>query len=60
MGAVVLSPSVRPGTVSDEPYNHYSLLRSIEDLLGLTHLGFAGQAGLQPFGPDVFNAGRRP
>jgi hypothetical protein len=44
-------------------YNHYSALRSYEDLLGLTtggtdgygHLGFAAAPGLLPFGPDVFN-----
>jgi hypothetical protein len=53
-GTVVLSPMVRPGTVSDEPYNHYSLLRTIEDLFRVTHLGFAGQPGLRPFGSDVF------
>jgi hypothetical protein len=41
--------------VTKQPYNHYSLLRSIEDNFGLLHLGYAGQAGLQPFGPDVLN-----
>jgi len=55
IGAVVLSPLVKPGTVSNKPYNHYSLLRSIEDWFGLPHLGYAGQKGLRPFGPDVFN-----
>ena len=35
MGAVVLSPFVSPGTQSDVPYNHYSLLRTIEDLFAL-------------------------
>jgi hypothetical protein len=43
-------------------YNHYSALRSYEDLLGLTtggsdgegHLGFAASKGLVPFGTDVF------
>jgi hypothetical protein len=54
-GTVVLGPNVRPGTVSDEPYNHYSLLRTFEDLYGLTHLGYAGQAGLRSFGVDIFN-----
>ena len=54
IGAVVLSPFVEPGTVSQEPYNHYSLLRSIEDWFGLPHLGYAGQQGLRPFGSDVF------
>ncbi len=55
IGAVVLSPFVSPGTVSNKPYNHYSLLRSIEDWFGLPHLGYAGQKGLRPFGPDVFD-----
>ena len=54
IGAVLVSPFIAPGTVSDVPYNHYSLLRSIEDMFGLDHLGYAGQAGLKPFGADVF------
>jgi hypothetical protein len=53
-GAVLLSPFVAPGTVSATPYNHYSLLRSIEDLFGLPHLGYARAAGLASFGGDVF------
>jgi phosphatidylinositol-3-phosphatase len=56
VGAVVLSKYVRPGTVVTTPYNHYSLLRTIEDLFGLDHLGFAGQAGANSFGLDVFIA----
>jgi hypothetical protein len=55
IGALVLSPFVKPGTVSSVDYNHYSLLRSIEDWFGLPHLGYAGQKGLRAFGPDVFN-----
>lgn len=54
IGAVVLSPFVRAGTVSATPYNHYSLLRSVEDLFGLSHLGDAGQPGVTSFGPDVY------
>jgi hypothetical protein len=54
IGAVMLSPFIRPGTVSRVPYNHYSLLKSIEDIFGLSHLGYAGQPGLQGFGPDIF------
>jgi hypothetical protein len=53
-GAVLLSRYVRPGTVSTMAYNHYAFLRSVEDLFGLGHLGYAGQAGLRPFGPDVY------
>lgn len=53
-GAVALSPCIEPGTVSDRPYNHYSLLRWTEDNFGLTRLGFAAQQGLQAFGSDIF------
>jgi len=53
-GTVVLSPYVRPGTVSDVPYNHYSMLRSVEDVFGLGHIGFAAQRGLRAFGRDVY------
>ena len=54
IGAVLLSPFIAPGTVSDVPYNHYSLLRSVEDIFGLSHLGYAGLPGLKPFGADVY------
>lgn len=54
IGAVLLSPFIRPGTVSTHYYNHYSLLRSIEDAFGLPHLGYAGADDLQAFGKDVF------
>lgn len=33
-GAVVISPFVKPGTVSNTYYNHYALLRTIEDVFG--------------------------
>jgi phosphatidylinositol-3-phosphatase len=56
-GAVLLSPFVRAGSSNTTAYNHFSFLRSVEDLFGLTHLGFAARPGLKPFGPDVFNAG---
>ncbi|MFI4868383.1 MAG: alkaline phosphatase family protein [Steroidobacterales bacterium] len=54
IGAVMLSPFIRPGTISRVPYNHYSLLRSVEDIFGVSHLGFAGQPGLKGFGADIF------
>jgi hypothetical protein len=54
VGAVLLSPFIKPGTASTVPYNHYSTLRYIEDQFGLEHLGYAGQAGLVSFGSDVF------
>ena len=62
-GAVLISPYITPGSVTDQPYNHYSWLRSMEDLFGVHtggsdgqgHLGYAGADGLRPFGPDVYN-----
>jgi len=52
-GTLIVSPFVRQGR-DDEPYNHYSLLRSLEDIFGLNHLGYAAQDGLRPFGKDVY------
>jgi hypothetical protein len=54
VGAVLVSPFVAPGTVNATPYNHYALLRTLEDLFGLDHLGFAAADGLKAFGSDVF------
>jgi hypothetical protein len=81
-GTVLISPLIKPGTVSNTYYNHYSTLRTMEDLFltgqsctnpsnadtplvagtvcggldGLGHIGYAAQAGLASFGPDVFTA----
>ena len=38
VGAVLVSRFIRPGSVNDTPYNHYALLRSIEDLFQLGHV----------------------
>jgi hypothetical protein len=78
-GSVLISPLIRPGSSSSTFYNHYSWLRTMEDIFGVGgghartnlevgtisggldgagHLGFAAQAGLAPFGPDVFNNAR--
>ena len=54
-GSVVLSPFVAPGSVNATPYNHYGLLRTLEDLFGVGHLGYAGMEGLRAFGSDVFS-----
>lgn len=55
-GAIAVSPFIKPGTVSKQPYNHYSTLKTIEDLFGLPHLGYSAATGLAAFGDDVFNA----
>ena len=53
IGAVLLSPFIAPRTVSSTPYNHYSLLASIESELGLARLGYAADVPAI-FGSDVF------
>lgn len=69
-GSVLISPYIKPGTVSQVDYNHYSWLRTMEDLFqvakaspgldGMGHIGFAAQPGLAPFGSDVFTAPNGP
>jgi hypothetical protein len=64
VGAVAFNRRfIKPGSVnSTVSYNHYSALRTYEDLLGITtgggdgqgHLGYASTA--ISFGADVFNA----
>lgn len=55
IGAVVLSPFVKPGTVSAVPYNHYALLKTVEAIFGLAPLGYAAQSDLKLFGRDVWS-----
>jgi hypothetical protein len=57
VGAVLISPFIKPGTVSTVDYNHYSALRSIEDIFGLSHLGDALQPQVTSFGSDVYTNG---
>lgn len=54
---LVLSPHVTPGANSAVPYNHYSLLRTVEEAFELPCLRHACDAGVEPFGRDVW--GRR-
>jgi len=69
-GSVLISPYITPGTASSVYYNHYSWLRTMEDLFDVKkaspgldkkgHIGYAAQPGLAPFGPDVFNNPKGP
>ncbi|HEY8701821.1 MAG TPA: alkaline phosphatase family protein [Arthrobacter sp.] len=56
VGALVISPFTAPGTTSDRPYNHYSLLASMEDFFSLPRLAVAGEPGVNAFGSDVYQA----
>jgi hypothetical protein len=55
VGAVAVSPCIAPGTISAASYNHYSLLRWVEDNFGLSHLANAAPARVGEIGADVFN-----
>lgn len=54
VGALLVSPSIKPGGTNATPYNHYALLCSVENVFKLGHLGFAGAPGLACFGADVY------
>jgi hypothetical protein len=62
IGTLVIGKCVTPDAKDPTPYNHYSFLRSMEDLFGITtggtdgqgHLGYAAASGLKPFGSDLF------
>ena len=62
-GALVIGHCVGGGRKDKTPYNHYSLLRTLENLFGVHkggtdgkgHLGYAGASDLKAFGRDVFN-----
>ncbi len=56
VGALLLSPYVKGGTTSQEAFNHFSLLRTIEDLFSLKHLGYAALPSVKPFAPAMFTA----
>jgi len=65
VGAVLISKFIKPGSTDATFYNHYSWLRSMENIFhvasaspgldGEGHIGFAAQPGLKAFGSDVFN-----
>jgi phosphatidylinositol-3-phosphatase len=49
-GAVLLSPFLEPGTISYTPFNHYSMLKTFEDVFDTEgYLGYAGAPGLVGF-----------
>lgn len=56
VGALLLSPYVKGGTTSQELYNHFSLLRTIEDLFGLQHLGYAALPAVKSFQASMFTS----
>jgi hypothetical protein len=57
VGMLLLSPYVAPGTIDKAAYyNHFSFLRSVEELLGLEPLGYAAEPALTGFEASLFDA----
>jgi hypothetical protein len=53
---LIISHYVKPGSADVIDYlNHFSLLASMEDLLGLKHIGYAGAPGLLAFPIGLYN-----
>ena len=56
VGLLLISKYIKPGSINvTGEYNHFSLLASIENLFGLSHLGYAGTEGLLAFDTSVYN-----
>jgi len=53
VGTLLLSNFLTRGSTDSTPYNPYSLLRSTEDLFGLSHLANASGAKINSFGPAL-------
>jgi hypothetical protein len=54
VGALLLSPFIKGGATVQDTYNHFSLLRTVEDLFKLGHLGYAGHKEVSSFSPSLF------
>jgi len=48
---IVITNKGHHHVVDNTPYNHYSLLRTLEDAFGLPHLAHAGDAAVAPMTP---------
>jgi hypothetical protein len=53
VGALLVSQFLSPGSTDAVAYDPYSLLRSTEDLFGLSHLGNADGAKVKSFAPAL-------
>jgi hypothetical protein len=56
-GTLLLSPFVKAGGDDASPYNAYSLLRTVDDIFGVSPLAEAGGDGVKPFKGVVTGSG---
>lgn len=58
VGALLLSPFLKHrGSLVQDAANHFSLLATVEQLLGLPKLGYAGLSEAKPFSASLFSGG---
>ena len=55
VGALLLSPFIKGPETSQEPYNHFSLLASIEAIFALKRLGYAALPAVKPLEASLFS-----
>jgi hypothetical protein len=59
VGLLLISRYVKPDSLDQvDTFNHFSLLKSIEDLFGLKPLGYARDSALPVFDAAIFNAAK--
>jgi hypothetical protein len=56
VGTLLVSPFITPGATDGAPYDAYSLLRSVEDLWGLTPLAKAGDTKVKSLAGQISDA----
>jgi hypothetical protein len=54
VGALLLSPFVKAGSASQEQYDDFSLLSTIESLFSLGHIGYTALPAVKAFEPELF------
>lgn len=56
VGMVLISPFISPGSVNETGYyNHFTMLRSVEELFKLPGIGYAAEPAVLPFDETVYN-----
>ena len=59
VGLLLISRYVKAGSLDQvDTFNHFSLLKSVEEIFGLKPLGYARDAALPVFDSAIFKSGK--
>lgn len=58
VGALLVSPFIKGPETNQEPFNHFSLLATIERIFGLKPLGYAGLPAVKQIPPTIFTTSK--